>query len=192
MDVPTLRTERLLLRAWREADRDPFATLNADLQVMEHFPAILTQEQSDAFVERIATQFQETGWGLWAVEVADGSALQGAFIGYVGLWAADHLEPLTVEVAWRLAKDAWGQGYAPEAAAEALRYGFEVAELGEIVSFTVAQNGNSRRVMEKIGLKRQAERDFEHPNVDPEAHPHLVPHVMYTLDRDEWQASRRV
>ena len=158
---------------------------------MEHFPALLTRAESDAFVERVETRFSESGWGLWAVEVADGSDLDGRFIGFVGLWAADFMEPLTVEVGWRLAPAAWGRGYASEAAAEALRHGFEVVGLDEIVSFTVPQNTKSRRVMDKIGLRRRGERDFQHPRVDPEAHPHLVPHVLYSLRREEWQARTR-
>ncbi|MGI9576875.1 MAG: GNAT family N-acetyltransferase [Microthrixaceae bacterium] len=191
METPTLRTQRLLLRPWQDPDREPFAALNSDPQVMEHFPATLSRGQSDAFVDRIAAQFEDSGWGLWAAEVTDGSTLHGDFIGFVGLWPADHVESSSIEVGWRLAKRAWGRGYAPEAAAEALRYGFEVVGMEEILSFTVPENGNSRRVMEKVGLRRRIERDFEHPNVDPEVHPQLVPHVMYAIDRAEWQASQQ-
>jgi RimJ/RimL family protein N-acetyltransferase len=190
MAAPELRTRRLLLRGWRDSDREPFAALNSDPEVMEHFPATLTRDQSDAFVERVANQFDETGWGLWAVEVVDDSEPVSGFVGYVGLWSADHIEPRIVEVGWRLSRDSWGRGYAPEAASEALRFGFEVACLAEIVSFTVPHNLKSRRVMEKIGLRRRTERDFAHPKVDPVAHPRLVAHVLYSVTRSEWEADR--
>lgn len=180
--TPELRTDRLLLRPWMRSDREPFARLNADPVVMEHFRSTLDRAASDDFVDRIAACWAERGWGLWAVEVPDASP----FIGYVGLWPADFVVPGTVEVGWRLAHDAWGHGYAPEAAVVALQFGFEEVGLGEIVSFTVHANRNSRRVMEKIGLRRRPERDFDHPYVDRLAHPHLVRHVLYSATRDEW------
>lgn len=194
MTTLTLTTPRLLLRPWRDSDREPFAALNADPVVMEHFQAPLSRAGSDEFVDRIADRFATSGWGLWAVEVVDGAP----FIGYVGLWPADYVEEgtsdepsgestcVTVEVGWRLARGAWGHGYAPEAAIEAMRFGFGEVGLGEIVSFTVPQNRNSRRVMEKIGLQRRPDRDFDHPRVDPVAHPHLVRHVLYAVDRAHW------
>jgi 3-dehydroquinate dehydratase/shikimate dehydrogenase len=190
MVAPTLRTQRLLLRGWQDSDREPFAVLNSDPEVMEHFPATLSRDESDAFVDRVVAQFEHTGWGLWAVEVVDEAEPVAGFVGYVGLWSADHVEPLTVEIGWRLSQDSWGRGYAAEAAAEALRHGFETIGLPEIVSFTVPQNARSRRVMEKIGLRRRSERDFDHPRMDPDVHPHLVAHVLYSVTRSEWQADR--
>lgn len=178
-----IRTERLLLRQFTDADRAPFAALNADPVVMEHFRSALDRTESDDFVDRIATCWADRGWGLWAVEVPGSSP----FIGYVGLWPADHVVPGTVvEVGWRLAHDTWGHGYAPEAATEALRAGFDDVGFHEIVSFTVPQNRNSWRVMEKIGLRRRPDRDFDHPHVDPATYPHLVHHVLYAATRDEW------
>jgi RimJ/RimL family protein N-acetyltransferase len=172
-----IRTERLILRRWTDADRAPFAALNADPVVMEHFPGTMSREASDAFVDRIQRHWEEHDWGLWAVEVP---AL-APFVGYVGLWPADYVGEGTVEVGWRLARGEWGHGYATEAAREALRVGFEELGLDEIVSFTVPQNVRSRRVMERIGLVRDPARDFEHPRVDPVANPHLVQHVFYCL-----------
>ena len=93
-----------------------------------------------------------------------------------------------VEVGWRLASAHWGHGYATEAAREALRFGFTDVGLDEIVSFTVPQNVRSRRVIERIGLVRDAAGDFEHPRVDPVAYPHLVAHVFYRLSRADWRA----
>jgi RimJ/RimL family protein N-acetyltransferase len=180
-----IATARLMLRRWRAEDREPFAALNADPQVMEHFQGVMSREASDAFVDRIQAQWANAGWGLWAVEVRGGAP----FIGYVGLWPADFVtgSPM-VEVGWRLALQHWGHGYATEAAEEALRFGFEVVQLPEIVSFTVPQNGRSRRVMERIGLVHDPSRDFDHPRIDPVAFPQLVRHVLYRISRAEWTA----
>jgi RimJ/RimL family protein N-acetyltransferase len=180
-----VRTDRLLLRPWREADRAPFAALNADPEVMEHFPGVMTREASDAFVDRIEQGWEELGWGLWAVEVPGITP----FIGFVGLWRTEIVagEPL-VEVGWRLARPFWGHGYATEAALQALEFGFEVLTLDEIVSFTVPRNARSRAVMERIGMHRDPADDFDHPRVDRLRYPHIVRHVLYRLARSEWQA----
>lgn len=177
---------RLLLRRWRESDRDAFAAMNTDPAVMEHMQGLMSRERSDAFLDRIERHWDEHGWGLWAVEVP-GTA---AFVGYVGLWPADYVAPAMVEVGWRLASEHWGHGYATEAAREALRFGFEQLGLPEIVSFTVPQNERSRRVMERIGLVRDPSGDFNHPHVDAVAYPQLVRHVLYRLRREEWERRR--
>jgi RimJ/RimL family protein N-acetyltransferase len=174
-----LRTSRLLLRRWRDDDRDPFAALNADAVVMEHFSAPLRGAESEAFVDRIERGFDERGWGLWAVEVP-GTA---PFIGFVGLNPVTFEAPFTpaVEVGWRLAREHWGHGYATEAARAALEFGFETLALDEIVSFTTQGNTRSRRVMERLGMRYDPADDFDHPNVQ-RADP-LRLHVLYRLDR---------
>ena len=178
-----IRTDRLLLRRWRESDRGPFAAMNADPAVMEHMQGVLPRERSDAFLDRIEAHWDEHGWGLWAVEVPEDMP----FVGYVGLWPAEFIAESMVEVGWRLAREHWGHGYATEAAREALRFGFSDVGLTEIVSFTVPQNVRSRRVMERIGLVRDPAGDFDHPRVDPVAYPQLVSHVLYRLNREEWR-----
>ena len=177
MDRTDLRTERLHLRRWRESDREPFAELNADPLVMEFYPSTLTSAESDAFVDRIEAHFDGTGFGLWAVELVS----SGDFAGYVGLWPAtfeSHFTP-AIEVGWRLARRFWGAGLAPEAAQATLHDGFQRLGVDEIVSFTSALNLNSRRVMEKLGLRHDPTDDFDHPALavgDP-----LRPHVLYRL-----------
>ncbi len=169
-----MRTERLLLRPWREADRESFAALNADPAVMAWLQGVLTRAESDGFVDRIRALWAENGYGLWAVEVPSAD-----FIGYVGLHPATFEAPFTpaVEVGWRLARPHWGHGYATEAARAAIRFGYDVAGLAEVLSFTAATNLRSRAVMERVGLVHDLAGDFEHPNL-PQGHP-LRPHVLY-------------
>ena len=180
---PELRTPRLLLRRWRDTDRPLFAALNADPLVMEHFPAPLGPNESDDLVDRIEAGFEERGWGLWAVEVPGATP----FAGFVGLNPATFDAPFTpaVEVGWRLAREHWGRGYATEGARAALSFGFDELALDEIVSFTSDGNSRSRRVMERLGMRRDPADDFENPNLpDGDA---LRPHVLYRLDRARWQ-----
>jgi RimJ/RimL family protein N-acetyltransferase len=172
-----LRTGRLILRGWRPADREPFAALNADPVAMEHFPARLSREESDAFADRIEAGLRELGWGLWAVEVPG----VAGFIGFVGLAEARFYAPFTpaVEVGWRLARANWGRGYATEAARAAVDHGFRELGLEEIVSFTIPANRRSRAVMERLGMTRDPADDFDHPGI-PAGHP-MRRHVLYRL-----------
>lgn len=173
-----LRGERVLLRGWRAADLGPFAALNADPRVMEHYPAPLTRAESDVFVrERVMRDFEERGYGLWALEVPG----VAPFVGFVGLTAQTFEARFTpcVEVGWRLAFEHWGSGYATEAARVALCFGFEHVGLEEIVSFTVPANRRSVAVMERLGMARNGE--FDHPRLPP-GH-RLRRHVLYRLAR---------
>jgi RimJ/RimL family protein N-acetyltransferase len=180
-DAVTLRTERLVLRPWREEDRPPFAALNADPAVMEWFPSTMTREESDAFVDRIEERFRDHGWGLWAVEVRG----VAPFAGFIGLHPAEStLGYPAVEIGWRLAAAFWGRGYAPEGARAGLRFGFERLRLEEIVSFTSVGNEKSRRVMTRIGMTHSAEDDFDHPRL-PATSP-LSRHVLYRITAAEF------
>jgi RimJ/RimL family protein N-acetyltransferase len=173
--VRALRRADLILRQWRDEDREPFAALNADPEVMRYFPAVMSRAESDAMVDWASGLIEERGWGLWAVEVSG----VAPFVGFVGL-NVPRFMPDVVEVGWRLAKEHWGHGYASEAAREALRVGFEELGLDEIVSFTTVSNTPSRRVMERIGMTHDPSRDFDHPNV-PEGP--LKRHVFYTVTK---------
>jgi ribosomal-protein-alanine N-acetyltransferase len=174
-----IETERLLLRRWRPEDLPAFATLNADPRVCEFFPSTLSEEQSNALAGRIAQHFADNGFGLWAVEVRNGAP----FIGFVGLSIPRfdaHFTPC-VEIGWRLAHAAWGKGFATEGAQAALRHGFDMLKLEQVVSFTTVANLRSRAVMEKLGMRRDPADDFDHPLV-AEGHPQR-PHVLYRKAR---------
>jgi RimJ/RimL family protein N-acetyltransferase len=181
-----LTTDRLLLRQWRDSDREPFAALNADPAVMEHFPALQTREQSDALIDRNIPELDGRGWGLWALEVKD----TGEFIGFTGLNVPSFDAPFLpgVEIGWRLSKGAWGNGYATEAARAALAYAFGPAGLDEIVSFTATTNLPSQRVMQRIGMVHDEAGDFDHPRVE-EGH-RLRRHVLYRIDRAQWESTK--
>jgi len=174
-----LRTPRLLLRRFGDADRAPFAAMNSDPRVMEHFPGLLDAPASDALVERIDRHWDRHGFGLWAVEAPDSAP----FVGFAGLSAPSFEAAFTpcVEVGWRLAAPFWGHGYATEAARAAVADGFGRLALAEIVSFTVPANRRSRAVMERLGMTHDPVDDFDHPAL-PEGHP-LRPHVLYRLRR---------
>ncbi len=186
--VHRLLTDRLVLREFTDADRAPFAAMNADPVVMAHFPEPYDRARSDGFVDRIGACWAERGWGLWALELRR----SGEFLGYTGLWPAEFEAPFTpaVEVGWRLAASHWGRGYASEAGRASLTFGFDTLDLPRIVSFTATQNVRSQRVMARIGLQRDAAGDFEHPGV-PVGHP-LRPHVFYLLERQEWERAGAV
>jgi len=181
--TPRLETQRLLMREWRDTDRAPYAELNADPEVMRHFPSTLTAQQSHEMIERMTAHWEQRGFGLWAVERTDTSEL----VGFVGLmmpaWQASFTP--CVEVGWRLGKQHWGNGFAPEAATAALHWGFDNVELprDEIVSFTTEGNISSQRVMQKIGMVRDPDGDFDHPMLPDWVHRR---HVLYRIDRRQF------
>ena len=177
-------TERLQLRQWRAADREPFAVLNADPKVMEFYPASLSRPESDAMANRCQALIAERGWGFWAVETKS----ENEFIGFVGLHIPATELPFSpcVEVGWRLATKHWGKGFATESARGALNIGFEHLGLAEIVSFTSVVNHRSRAVMVKLGM-RETDDTFEHPNVPVGSV--LRQHCLYRLSHSQWVAN---
>jgi len=184
--VHTLRTPRLTLRQWRATDVPPFAALHADPAVMEFLGGCLSYRQSADFAVRAAHELARRGWGLWALERAD-----GAFLGCVGLAVPTFSAPFMpcVEVAWRLAREHWGCGYASEAARECLRFAFETLALPEVVAFTATGNARSRALMQRLGMRHDTGGDFEHPRL-PAGHA-LRPHVLYRLARAHWAHAAR-
>jgi RimJ/RimL family protein N-acetyltransferase len=157
--------------------------MNADPRVMEFYPAMLDQAASDAMAGRIESAIAERGWGLWAAELR----ATGEFIGYIGLSVPPVKLPFSpcVEIGWRLAPGFWGKGLATEGARGALRVGFAMLALDEIVSFTALINQRSRAVMERLGMREDKAAAFDHPSM-PQASP-LRPHCLYRISRERWQ-----
>jgi len=186
LSIPTLATERLILRPWREEDLPAFAMLNADPRVVEFLPKRLERAESDALAERIAAHFRRHGFGVWAVEVPG----VASFIGFAGLAVPGfeaHFTPC-VEVGWRLAFAHWGRGYATEAARRVLAHAFGPLGRAEIVSFATRDNRRSRAVMERLAMRYDPADDFLHPALSAD-HPQR-PHVLYRLDRDAHVAAQ--
>ena len=158
-----LRTARLRLRELRDDDLEPWAQLNADRRVRAFFPDVMTRDESRRSIERMREHFARHGFGMWALEVIE----SGAFIGSVGLnipTFESHFTPC-VELGWRPAFNAWGHGYATEAASAAVASAFDAVGVRELVAFTPQDNLRSRRVMEKLAMTHDPEDDFDHPLV---------------------------
>ncbi len=181
-----LRTDRLLMRHWRPDDLVPFAALNADAAVMEHFPTVQDRATSDASADRFEQHLVEHGWGLWALERLD----TGELIGFTGLTPVPPDLPLDpgVEVGWRLSRSHWGNGFAPEAGRAALTVAFEGLGVPEVVSFTSYANTRSRSVMRTLGLRHRPESDFDHPRF-PDWPGRR--HVVYAVTADRWREGAR-
>jgi RimJ/RimL family protein N-acetyltransferase len=173
-----LQTDRLTLRPWEERDRAPYVRINADPVVRRFYPDLNTPETTNGWIDNYIRKWNEDGISFFVVERKN----DGAFIGDVGVSRLDYAVPggPEFEIGWLTDSRHWGQGYAPEAARAALDFAWETLPgLPEIVAFTYKRNYASRRVMEKIGMVRDPERDFEHPKV-PEGH-FLRPHVLYSI-----------
>ncbi|MEO7310461.1 MAG: GNAT family N-acetyltransferase [Chitinophagaceae bacterium] len=173
-----LITERLLLRPWAEADTVPFTKMNSDPEVMKYFPKTLTADETIAILQRIRQHFVTNGFGLFVVA----NKLTDAFLGFTGFSIPkfDTFFTPCVEIGWRFKKEAWGQGFATEAAAACMKYGFEQLQFDKIVSFTAAINLPSQKVMQRIGMVYVC--DFEHPNLPADSN--LCKHVLYSLENN--------
>lgn len=179
-----IETERLILRSWQEDDLRFVSEINADPEVMRYFPAVLTFDESKAFLKRAITKSADDGFCFSPVEVR----ATGEFIGFVGLSRPSYAKPLPfdpcVEIGWRLRRSAWGKGFASEAAGAWLRFGFETLNLSEIVSFTALPNEPSQKVMQRLGMERDKDGDFLMPSLD--ADHWLALHALYRLSRTKW------
>jgi RimJ/RimL family protein N-acetyltransferase len=174
-----LHTRRCVLRQWKQTDLAPWAEMNADPEVRRHFPGVLDAVQAHAEAGRCRDAIAQRGWGVWALEVPGAFA----FAGFVGLIVPHYDAPFVpaLEIGWRLPRAAWGQGFATEAAQAALDFGFARLGLHEIVAIAVPGNAPSLRVMERLGMLRDAAGDFDHPRIEP-GHP-LRRHVLYRTRR---------
>ncbi|MBP3945426.1 GNAT family N-acetyltransferase [Psychrobacter sp. K31L] len=186
--INTIETERLYLRQWQAGDFATFADMNADPEVMQYFPKLLTPKVSDIIANKCQQLIADNGWGLWAVSLKVDEENSGGFIGFVGLndTHADMSFAPAVEIAWRLHNDYWGQGYATEAARASLHFAFTELGLDEVVSFTAVINKRSQLIMQRIGMTGTQD-NFYHPALKA-THP-LAEHVLYKISRQQWQDS---
>jgi len=184
-----IETDRLIIRNWRDGDRELFFEINSDDRVMTFFPFRRDRAQSDAFMDRIRGDIETRGFGITALELKQ----TGETIGFAGLMPTRIVPSRPegcVEIGWRLASRFWGHGYATEAAERLLAFGFEELALPEIVSFAAWNNHPSTAVMRRIGMVRDPEGDFDMPDV-PDTYPHLKSHVLYRLDAGAWRAQKK-
>jgi RimJ/RimL family protein N-acetyltransferase/predicted GNAT family N-acyltransferase len=177
-----IETPRLILRQWQEKDREPFAALNADPDVMRYFPSLLIREESDAFIDKSMTKIRERRFGFFAVE----EKASGRLIGLIGLDIPSDDFPCSpcMEIGWRLAKEFWGRGYATEGAHACLEYAFAKLGRNEIVAFTSTLNQPSIRVMQRLGMASDPSENFLNPRVE-DGHP-LQEHVLYRLKKEDF------
>ncbi|MCH1781589.1 GNAT family N-acetyltransferase [Psychrobacter glaciei] len=182
--INTIETERLYLRQWQASDFETFADMNADPEVMQYFPKLLTPKISDIIANKCQQLIADNGWGLWAVSLKVDEENNGSFIGFVGLndTHADMSFAPAVEIAWRLSKEHWGQGYATEAARASLNFAFTELGLEEVVSFTAVINKRSQLIMQRIGMT-DTQDNFYHPALKA-THP-LAEHVLYKISRQQ-------
>lgn len=185
-----LHTERLVLRDWRDDDLDALAAINSDAEVMEFFPSLMTRDESAAMIARIRARIANDGFSFWAVE----NRHQGTVVGFCGLSRVPFQAAFTpaVEIGWRLARSAWGHGYALEAARAALAFGW-TRGIDSIVAFLVPSNRRSAAVAERLGMLRDPDGDFDHPNIAPGSrsiggHPNQR-HILYRIARQSAPAA---
>lgn len=178
-----LETERLVLRSWREADIDPFHAICSDPLVMATLGPLLSREQTAALIDRCVVRERELGFTFWAVERREDARL----IGWCGVIRgnAGPVDGLA-EIGWRLASDCWGRGYASEGARATVDWSFANLPDASLWAITNVDNLSSRAVMERLGMRRREDLDFDHPHVAADSP--LVPHVTYQLARAEWRA----
>jgi ribosomal-protein-alanine N-acetyltransferase len=186
MKPPTLHTKRLLLRRWTEDDREAFAQINSDPEVMRYRFKPLTRQESDSLLDAIEACFDTNGFGQWAVE----RRRDHRVIGFVGLEVADTDSPFRplVHIGWHLARDAWRHGYATEGATAVFDFVFDDIGLSEVVAHTTAANERSQALMRRLSMSHKPDDDFNGPWY-PERHPHRQ-FVLYRMTAAEWRALR--
>lgn len=175
---------RMGFRNWADEDLDAMAAINASEEVMRYFPSLQDRAHTAAFISRMQAMYEAYGYCYFALErLAD-----GAFIGFTGLaHKEDYIASSPyVDIGWRLAPHAWGQGYATEAATQCLQYGFDTAGLPRILAVAPKANTPSIRVMQKAGMEYM--HDFAHPLLKGDER--LEQCVLYGCERDQFRADK--
>lgn len=183
-----IETHRLILRNWEERDRSHFHEINSDEKVMEFFPFRRSRQEADERMDLTRFSIDDIGFGFYAVELKQ----TGECLGMCGIGQLDmepEFPPATFEVGWRFAARHWGKGYASESAKAAIADGFLNHGLSDFVAIAVTTNRRSIAVMERIGMARDPDGDFDHPGV-PEDQPTLIRHVTYRISRNQWAMIR--
>jgi RimJ/RimL family protein N-acetyltransferase len=175
-----LETDRTILRPWTDSDLDPWVALNSDERVMEFFPSTYTRERAERSAALLRERLERDGYGWWVLEIKGGASFAGV-IALQDVPFEAHFTP-ALEVGWRLRHDHWGRGYATEGARAALEFAFSELQRDEVVAMTAALNEPSQRVMQRLGMTRDPNGDFEHPAVAA-GHP-IRPHVLYRIRRN--------
>ncbi|MBS9781718.1 MAG: GNAT family N-acetyltransferase [Gammaproteobacteria bacterium] len=183
-----IETQRLILRQWQEKDKQHYAEINTDTEVMRYFPDIMTLTESDVQIEVMQAKIEKNGWGYWAVELKQTNEL----IGKVGLnpveLHSDIPETPFVEMGWRLAKKHWRQGYAYEAATACLDYAFNILELNSVYACTALTNIPSQQLMKKLGM-HNINQDFNNPKM--KAGHTLSRYCLYKIEREHYLKSNK-
>jgi ribosomal-protein-alanine N-acetyltransferase len=172
-------TARLILRQYRESDRAAFRAMMADPEVNRDGGGPLAPSDADALFARRGDHIAAHGFGKWALE----NRADGAFLGFVGvttIWPGLPVAPGR-EIGWRMVRAAWGHGYATEAARASLRDVFARTATDEVISFTQPENARSLAVMPRVGLARDASRDFLYETG--------LPAVVFAARRADWERS---
>ena len=174
-----IETDRLILRGWKDTDVAPFHAMCNDPEVMRYLGEPLSLADAEAAKERQNGFLATHGYCFWVVE----RRVDGAFLGFCGIKPGSEGTPIAgqVEIGWRLARDAWGQGNAREAAQASLDWAWANLDAADVAAITVLGNVRSWGLMERLGMHRVAAEDFEHP-VLPEGHP-LRRHITYRIAR---------
>jgi RimJ/RimL family protein N-acetyltransferase len=176
-----IETDRLTLRLWRDADLEPYADIMVDPEVGKWLGGPFSRDQAYERVVRFTQSLEETGLGRLAIERRS----DGRMIGHCGLAPTPEgpAVPQGLEIGWALAPDAWGSGFAVEAARAVIADGFSRFDAPEILAFTGTTNLRSQAVMQRLGMIRMPERDFDHPLLAAD-HP-LRRHIVYAARRPQ-------
>lgn len=174
-------SKRLGFRKWSMKDLDQFTALNADKEVMKHFPKSLTKEETKAYIIRLQKHYEDFGHNYYATEIKD----TGEFIGFIGLAYQDFDSNFTpnVDIGWRLKKLAWGKGYATEGAKKCLEIAFKELQINKIISTCILQNKSSEKVMQKIGMHKV--NTFKHPKLNE--YPEIQTCVLYEITKKQYE-----
>ena len=176
-----IETERLALRNWRDGDADLFHRHTNNPAVMRWLGGVKTRDELREISDRLVRWQEERGFTFWVVERKEDEA----FLGFCGLKVADGEGSSVagdIEIGWRLREDAWGRGYAKEAATASLDFAFGTLDAPRVVALTMMQNEASWRLMERLGMTRRADLDYHEPRWGD-----LNPIIVYAIERGGWR-----